>query len=166
MHAGVLEKELLLQLKTPLQKLKPMKAVFDQSYVKRLNGKNVKTGPNKMDLAKQLIAEIAEWKRKNKCSRVVMIWAASTEIFLKPHPVHKTIDTFEKAMKENHKSIAPSMIYAYAALKSDSVCQWRAKSHSQHSGAENSRRTKQISNLWQRVQDRANSDEDHDCPRS
>jgi myo-inositol-1-phosphate synthase len=118
MHAGVLEKELLLQLKQPLQKIKPMKAVFDQSYVKRLNGTNVKTGANKMALAKQLIAEIGEWKRKNKCSRVVMIWAASTEVFLKEHAVHKTIDSFEKAMTENHKAIAPSMIYAYAALKS------------------------------------------------
>src|SRR3954463_9406833 len=72
-HAGVLEKELLAQLKTPLQKIKPMKAVFDQSYVKRLNGANVKTGANKMELAKQLIDEIAEWKRKNRCSRLVMI---------------------------------------------------------------------------------------------
>ncbi|MGH9966641.1 MAG: inositol-3-phosphate synthase [Pyrinomonadaceae bacterium] len=118
MHAGVLEKELILQLKGPLQKIKPMKAVFDQSYVKRLNGPNTKTAPNKFELAKQLIAEIDEWKRKNKCSRVVMIWAASTEVFLKPQPVHKTIEAFEKAMKENHKAIAPSMIYAYAALKS------------------------------------------------
>ena len=66
MHAGVLEKELLLQLKQPLQKIKPMKAVFDQSYVKRLNGINVKTGANKMALAKQLIAEIEEWKREEQ----------------------------------------------------------------------------------------------------
>ena len=117
-HAGVLEKELLLQLKAPLQKIKPMKAVFDQSYVKRLSGSNVKTGANKYDLAQQLIAEIEEWKRKNRCSRVVMIWAASTEVFLQEHRVHKTIDAFEKAMKENHRAIAPSMIYAYAALKS------------------------------------------------
>jgi myo-inositol-1-phosphate synthase len=95
-----------------------MKAVFEQSYVKRLNGTNVKTGANKMALAKQLIAEIEEWKRKNKCTRVVMIWAASTEIFLKEHAVHKSLESFEKAMTENHKSIAPSMIYAYAALKS------------------------------------------------
>src|SRR3954452_23760664 len=118
MHAGVLEKELLAQLKTPLQKIKPMKAVFDQSYVKRLSGTNVKEGKNKLELAKQLIAEIAEFKRKNKCSRLVMVWAASTEIFLKPHPVHKTLKSFEQAMRENHKAIAPSMVYAYAALKS------------------------------------------------
>ena len=118
MQAGVLEKELLGQLKSPLQKIKPMKAVFDQSYVKRLNGTNVKTGANKLVLARQLIDEIAEWKQKNRCSRVVMIWAASTEVFLKPHAVHKTLESFETAMRENHRAIAPSMIYAYAALKS------------------------------------------------
>ncbi|MFL6229029.1 MAG: inositol-3-phosphate synthase, partial [Pyrinomonadaceae bacterium] len=118
MHAGVLEKELLSQIKTPLQKIKPMKAVFDQHYVKRLSGTNVKEGKNKLDLAEQLIAEIAEFKRKNKCDRLVMVWAASTEIFMKQHAVHKTLDSFEKAMRENHKAIAPSMIYAYAALKS------------------------------------------------
>src|SRR4026207_1383956 len=118
LNAGVLEKELLAQLREPLRKLKPMKAVFDQTYVKRLSGTNVKTGKNKFELAQQLIDEIAEWKRKNKCSRLVMIWAASTEIFLKPHAVHKTLDSFEQAMRDNHKAIAPSMIYAYAALKS------------------------------------------------
>ena len=118
MHAGVLEKELLTQLKKPLQKIKPMSAVFDQHYVKRLNGTNVKTGANKFELAQQLIDEIAEFKRKNKCKRLVMVWAASTEIFLKPHAVHKTLQSFEQAMRDNHKQIAPSMIYAYAALKS------------------------------------------------
>ncbi|MEP6708444.1 MAG: inositol-3-phosphate synthase [Pyrinomonadaceae bacterium] len=117
-HAGVLEKELLTKVKGPLQKIKPMRAVFDQNYVKRLTGPNVKKGANKLAMARQLIDEIAEWKRKNKCSRLVMIWAASTEIFLKPHAVHKTIESFEKAMRENHRSIAPSMVYAYAALKS------------------------------------------------
>src|SRR4029079_7076540 len=118
MHAGVLEKDLLQQLRGPLQKIKPMKAVFDQNYVKRLSGTNVKTGANKFKLAEQLIDEIAEWKKKNRCSRLVMIWAASTEIFLKPHAVHKTLESFEQAMRENHRAIAPSMIYAYAALKS------------------------------------------------
>src|SRR5918992_935209 len=100
LNAGVLEKELLDQLKEPLRKLKPMKAVFDQTYVKRLSGTNVKTGKTKFDLAHQLIDEIAEWKKKNRCSRLVMIWAASTEIFLKQHSVHKTIESFEKAMRE------------------------------------------------------------------
>jgi len=118
MHAGVLEKDLLAKLKKPLQKIKPMKAVFDQSYVKRLSGVNVKTGKNKLELANQLIEDIAEFKRKNKCDRLVMIWAASTEIFMKQHAVHRSLETFEKAMRENHKAIAPSMVYGYAALKS------------------------------------------------
>ena len=118
MHAGVLEKDLLTKLKKPLQKIKPMKAVFDQTYVKRLTGTNVKQGKNKLALANQLIDDIAEFKRKNKCDRLVMIWAASTEIFMKQHAVHRNLDTFEKAMRENHKAIAPSMVYAYAALKS------------------------------------------------
>ena len=117
-HAGVLEKELLTKLRKSLQKIKPMQAVFDQTYVKRLTGTNVKKGKNKLQLAQQLIDDIAEFKRKNKCDRLVMIWAASTEIFLKPHAVHRNLKTFEQAMRENHKAIAPSMIYAYAALKS------------------------------------------------
>jgi myo-inositol-1-phosphate synthase len=117
-HAGVLEKELLTKLRKPLQKIKPMKAVFDQSYVKRLTGTNVKKGKNKLQLARQLIEEIADFKRKNKCDRLVMIWAASTEIFMKPHAVHRNLKSFEQAMRENHKAIPPSMIYAYAALKS------------------------------------------------
>src|SRR5262249_57047365 len=61
---------------------------------------------------------MGESRRKNRLSRMVMVWCASTEMFIKPHPVHKTLEGFEKAMRENHKAIAPSMIYAYAALKS------------------------------------------------
>src|SRR6266566_4119347 len=118
LHAGVLDKELIEKLKKPLQKIKPMKAVFDQSYVKRLSGTNVKKGKNKLQLARQLIDEIADFKKKNKCDRLVMIWAASTEIFMKPHAVHRNLKSFEQAMRDNHKAIPPSMIYAYAALKS------------------------------------------------
>src|SRR5712672_288088 len=117
-HAGVLEKELLGKLRKPLQKIKPMKAVFDQNYVKRLTRTNVKTGKHKLQLAQQLIDEIADFKKKNKCDRLVMIWAASTEIFMKPHAVHRNLKSFEQAMKDNHKAIPPSMVYAYAALKS------------------------------------------------
>ena len=118
LHAGVLEKELLVQLKSRLSKIKPMPAVFDQNYVKRLSGNHIKKGKTKMALAEQLMSDIAEFKKKNRCTRVVMIWCASTEIFIKPNPVHKTLDAFEEAMRENHQAIAPSMIYAYAALKS------------------------------------------------
>ncbi|HEX2269602.1 MAG TPA: inositol-3-phosphate synthase, partial [Pyrinomonadaceae bacterium] len=116
-RAGVLEPHLIEQLGEELRAIKPMPAVFENHYVTRINGTNVKQGKTKRDLAEQLIDEINQWKRKNKCSRLVMIWAASTEVFLKPHAVHKTIESFEKAMRENHKAIAPSMIYAYAALK-------------------------------------------------
>src|ERR1700745_3698788 len=83
MHAGVLERDLLTKLRSPLQKIKPMKAVFDQSYVKRLNGTNVKSGTNKFELAQQIIDDIKTFKKKNKCERLVMIWAASTEVFMK-----------------------------------------------------------------------------------
>ncbi len=117
MHAGVLEKELLVQLKPQLSKLKPMKAVFDQNFVKRLSGTHVKQGKNKMELAEQLMADIADFKKKNKCSRLVMVWCGSTEVYIKEQLVHRTLAGFEKGLRENHKSIAPSMVYAYAALK-------------------------------------------------
>jgi myo-inositol-1-phosphate synthase len=118
MSAGVIEKELLVQLKPQLSKVKPMAAVFEQEYVKRLNGTHVKKGKTKMALAEQLMDDIAEFKKKSRVSRMVMVWCASTEMFIKPQPVHKTLAAFEKGLRENHKAIAPSMIYAYAALKS------------------------------------------------
>ena len=118
MNAGVLDKDLLNQVSEQLASLKPMKAVFEQNYVKRLHGENVKTGENKMELAEQLIAEIADFKLKNNCDRLVVVWAASTEIFLEQSEVHQTLDAFEKGLYDNDARIAPSMIYAYAALKS------------------------------------------------
>ncbi len=118
MNAGVLEKDLLNQVSEQLASLKPMPAVFEQNYVKRLHGENVKTGRNKMELAEQLIEDIAKFKSDNNCDRLVMVWAASTEIFLEPTAIHQSLDVFEKAMYDNDPAIAPSMIYAYAALKS------------------------------------------------
>jgi myo-inositol-1-phosphate synthase len=118
MNAGVLEKDLLNQVSEQLASLKPMKAVFDKRYVKRLDGQNVKEGRNKMDLAEQLIREIAEFKQKNNCDRLVMVWAASTEIFLEPTAIHESVEAFERAMYDDDENIAPSMIYAYAAIKS------------------------------------------------
>lgn len=118
MNAGVLNKDLLNQVSEQLASLKPMKAVFEQNYVKRLTGENVKTGKNKMELAEQLIEEIADFKLKNNCDRLVMVWAASTEIFLEQSAVHETLEAFEKGLYDNDDAIAPSMIYAYAALKS------------------------------------------------
>lgn len=118
MNAGVLEKDLLNQVSEQLASLKPMPAVFEQNYVKRLHGENVKTGRNKMELAEQLIEDIAKFRLDNNCDRLVMVWAASTEIFLEPTAIHQTIEVFERAMYDNDPAIAPSMIYAYAALKS------------------------------------------------
>ena len=95
-----------------------MSGVFDQNYVKRLNGTSVKQGATKMDLAEQLMADIAEFKRANQCDRMVMIWCASTETFIEPQREHADLDSLERAMRENNEAVAPSMIYAYAALKS------------------------------------------------
>lgn len=118
-HAGVLEKSLVEELREQLESLKPMAAVFSHNYVKRLNGTNIKEGKNKMELAEQLMADIARFKEEKGCERLVMVWAASTEIFLEPSEVHDSIEAFEKALYDNDERIAPSMIYAYAAIKSN-----------------------------------------------
>ena len=118
MNAGVLEKDLLNQVSEQLASLKPMAAVFEQNYVKRLHGENVKQGKSKMELAEQLIEDIARFKSENNCSRLVMVWAASTEIFLEASAVHNSLAAFEKGLYDSDPAIAPSMIYAYAALRS------------------------------------------------
>jgi myo-inositol-1-phosphate synthase len=115
--ASVLERGLLDQLKDDLVKIKPMKAVFSSDYVRKLHGTHVKEGKTKMDLAEQLIDEITRFKKENNCARMVMVWCASTEIYLKPSEAHFSLERFEQAMRTNDPSIAPSMIYAYAALK-------------------------------------------------
>lgn len=116
--AGVLRKEHLEPVRDELERIKPMPAVFDRNYVRKLDGPNKKTGSNKYELALQLMDDIKKFKEENSLNRLVMIWCASTEIYLKPEPVHQTIESLEKAMKENHPAISPSMVYAYAALKS------------------------------------------------
>ena len=118
LHAGVLEKSLVEDLREQLDSLKPMPAVFSQNYVKRLNGTNVKNGTSKMELAEQIIKDIADFKAEKGCERLVIVWAASTEIFLETSAVHQTIEAFEKGLYDDDPAIAPSMIYAYAAMKS------------------------------------------------
>src|SRR6516164_7496755 len=113
-HAKVLEKETLDQLKPYLESIKPVPAVFDQYYVKRLHGTHVKTGKNKRDLADQVRADIQAFRKT--VDRVVMIWCGSTEIFLEPTAVHESLEAFEKGLESNDVGIAPSQIYAYAAL--------------------------------------------------
>jgi len=114
-HAEVLDKETLAKLKPYLETIKPLPAVFDQHYVKRLHGTHVKKGKNKLDLAQQLMTDIQNFKKT--VDRVVMIWCGSTEIFLEPSAVHESIEAFEKGLENNDPGIAPSQIYAYAALK-------------------------------------------------
>src|ERR1044071_3935291 len=115
--AGVLETAQLDTIRGELEAVKPMPAVFDQRYVKRLDGPNVKKGKNKKDLAEQLITDIRAFKDKNGCDRLVMLWVGSTEVFMKEGPVHQTIATFEKGLEESDDSIPSSMVYAYAALR-------------------------------------------------
>ncbi|HYT74984.1 MAG TPA: inositol-3-phosphate synthase [Vicinamibacterales bacterium] len=115
--AGVLEKDLLDQIRPELEAIRPWPAVFNRRYVKRLDGPNVKTGRNKRDLAEQLRADIQRFKKDNGLNRLVMVWCGSTEVYLTESPAHATIDSFEKALEENDDTIPSSMIYAYAAIK-------------------------------------------------
>jgi myo-inositol-1-phosphate synthase len=115
--AGVLERSLLEQVKPFLSSIKPRKAVFDHNYVKNLNGPNVKKGKNKMDLAEQLRDDIRDFKKSSGADRLVMIWCGSTETFIEAGPAHQSVAALEKAMHANDENIAPSMVYAYAALK-------------------------------------------------
>ena len=115
--AGVLEPALLDQIRPELESVKPMPAVFDQHYVKRLDGPNVKKGKSKRDLAEQLIADIRKFKQDHQCERLVMVWCGSTEIYMKESAAHQSIEALEQGLETNDPSIPPSMIYAYAAIK-------------------------------------------------
>jgi len=116
--AGVLSSEDLKPLSAELEGIVAMDAVFDQRWVKRLDGVRVKTGDNKWDLAQQLIADIERFRVENDCARVVMVWCGSTEAYQEPTPVQDTIESFEAGLRANDPNIAPSQIYAYAALAS------------------------------------------------
>ena len=115
--AGVLDTPHVEPIADFLKSVKPMPAVFDQNYVKRLSGTNVKKGKNKRDLAEQLRQDIRDFKKKAGVSRMVLVWCASTEVFIAPGPVHQTLASFEKAMEANDPQIAPSMLYAWAAIQ-------------------------------------------------
>jgi myo-inositol-1-phosphate synthase len=117
MKAKVLEPTLLNAVKHELEALVPMKAVFDRNYVKNLDGNHIKVAPTKYDLALALMEDIENFRQENNCSRVVIVWCASTEKYIEPTEIHETIEAFEEALRNNDSRIAPSMIYAYAALK-------------------------------------------------
>ncbi|HEY2849536.1 MAG TPA: inositol-3-phosphate synthase [Gemmatimonadaceae bacterium] len=114
--AGVLDERDLAPIADFLAGIKPMPAVFDNHYVTRINGANVKKGKNKRELGEALRKDIRDFKAKHKLDRLVVVWCASTEIYLKPGPAHASIATFEKAMEANDDQIAPSMLYAWAAI--------------------------------------------------
>jgi myo-inositol-1-phosphate synthase len=116
-RAGVLESKDLEPIKAELEAIKPMTAVFEQTYVKKINGPNVKKGTSKADLADQLMADIKAFKDKNGCDRLVAVWCGSTEVYRRPTEVHSSLDKFEAGLKSSHDDIAPSQIYAYACLK-------------------------------------------------
>ena len=115
--AGVLDADLLEQIRPELEQIKPWPAVFDRRYVKRLDGPNVKKGKNKKDLADQVRADIQKFKKDHGLSRLVMVWCGSTEIYLTESAVHASIDAFEKGLEASDDAIPSSMIYAYAAIK-------------------------------------------------
>jgi myo-inositol-1-phosphate synthase len=114
--AGVLEERDLAPIAEFLRSVRPMPAVFDTKYVSRINGTNVKTGKSKRDLAEQLRQDIRDFKARNGVDRLVMVWCASTEAYIKPGPQHATMDQFERAMERNDDAVAPSMLYAWAAI--------------------------------------------------
>jgi myo-inositol-1-phosphate synthase len=114
--AGVLETSLLDQIKPELEAIKPWPAVFDQRYVKRLDGPNVKKGSNKKDLAEQVRADIRNFKEQHGLDRMVMVWCGSTEVFMKESAAHQSVEAFEKALDGNDPAIPSSMVYTYAAL--------------------------------------------------
>jgi myo-inositol-1-phosphate synthase len=115
--ARVLEDKDIDGVRDFLETVRPMPAVFDSDYVKRLDGPNVKRGANKLELGEQLREDIRRFREENGCDRLVMVWCGSTEIFLEKGPAHESLEAFETAMRNNDRTIAPSMIYAWAALK-------------------------------------------------
>lgn len=116
LESEVLNDKDAYEVENELKKIRPMKAVFQQEYVKRINGEHVKKGENKFELMNQLREDIRKFKEENNLSRLVTIWCGSTEIFITPSEVHQSIESFEKGMKENHVGISPSMLYAYASI--------------------------------------------------
>ncbi len=115
--AGVLKDDDIEKARNFLQSIHPMKGVFNQYYVKKLNGDYVKPWGNKMELAKEIMEDIKKFKKESGVDRLVIVWAASTEIYIPPSEVHLSLENFERGLEENNKDISPSMIYAYAALK-------------------------------------------------
>jgi myo-inositol-1-phosphate synthase len=117
LNAGVLNRHDHIEpIADFLKAIVPMPAVFDTKYVTRLDGTNVKTGSNKRELGEQLRQDIRDFKAAHGCDRLVMVWCASTEVFMQVSEAHMTVEAFERAMEANDPAIAPSMLYAWAAI--------------------------------------------------
>jgi myo-inositol-1-phosphate synthase len=116
-RAKVLEAATLQALRPELEAIKPMKAVFDKSYIKNLDGTHVKQAATKYALAVALMDDIAQFQESRDCDRIVMVWCGSTEKYTEISDVHESIAAFENGLRNNDPRIAPSMIYAYAAIK-------------------------------------------------
>jgi myo-inositol-1-phosphate synthase len=116
-NAAVLDPGLIEQVREPLERIQPLEAVFDREYVRRISGPNVKEGRNKMDKAVMLMEDIRQFQARANVKRMVMIWCGSTEVFHTPSEVHQSLKRFERGLQQNDPEIAPSQIYAYAALK-------------------------------------------------
>jgi myo-inositol-1-phosphate synthase len=115
-RANVIERSLLEMVRPELEAIAPWPGVFDREYVKRLDGTHVKRATTKTDLARHLIADIEDFRRRTAAARLVMVWCGSTESFLQAQDVHASLSRFEEGLRQNHPAISPSMIYAYAAL--------------------------------------------------
>ncbi|WP_316756863.1 inositol-3-phosphate synthase [Pedobacter aquatilis] len=117
LNARVLDANLLRDVREELQAIKPMRAAFDRNYVKNLTGTHVKQTENRYELAQEVMEDIKNFKSENNCDRIVLVWCGSTEIYFEPSAVHESLAAFEQGLRDNDPLIAPSMIYAYAALK-------------------------------------------------
>jgi myo-inositol-1-phosphate synthase len=116
-NAKVLEQSLLDQIRPELEAIKPMTAVFDRNFVKRLDGPHVKKAATKMELAEAVMEDMRRFKEENGCDRLVMVWCGSTEIYIQESEVHSSVEKLEEGLRNNDPNIPPSMIYAYAAVK-------------------------------------------------
>ena len=114
--AGVLQAKDLLPLRETLEGIRPMPAVFDKEWVRRLDGDNVKEGETKLDLARQLMEDMQRFQQDNRLDRLVVVWCGSTEVYEEPQAVHMSLEAFERGLRNNDPAIAPSQVYAYAAL--------------------------------------------------
>ena len=115
---GVLDEKDIAPVSSELEGIVAMDAVFDNRWVKKLDGKRVKNLDSKWDQAQALMADIEKFRVDNECDRLVMVWCGSTEAFQEASSVHESVDSFEAGLKSNDENIAPSQIYAYASIMS------------------------------------------------